>query len=708
MVKTVFIKHLTVFFLIIALVQFTRAQELILPENIGSKVNSRYDEINPILSKDGKTLYFSRKNHPQNRYGKYGSQDIWYSNLQPDSTWGEAKRLDNTINLHRYNTLLSISPDGRRFLISGLFTSDGEWYEPGLSIINKAGKSFAKPEPLFIPHLSAMNQGRMLHASINNRGNTIVLAFSKSYMSRKLDIYISEKLDNIWSVPKPIKSINTSRYSEESPVMNDSATAIYFTSNRRGRKNFDIYRSRRQLSDKSQWSEPELLKNINTSQFDGYLSFSANGKTVYYSSKPSKKQGLDIYKASVKDILPYVQVSGYVKNKKNGEKISSEEIPFTLLKSGDVYEPDPELQFNKDSSFYSLKVPFNTVVKLWADAEGFETSDSVVINTMRTRNYTSIKKDIFLSKVHSVTINGYLQDKNTLKPIAAQNDTFAIYFDNQILDSSVTNRDSIAFNKTLKSGKKHSFSFKSKSYLTKPVVIDFSNVEKDTAISISLVGLKSISLKKYSDKNLITITGKVTSAKTGEKIDTLFKIAFAAEGIVDIPVYVDTLNKSYKAILHKDYKYEYEISAHGYFPDDDSLSLDSIVKNGKYELDLELIPVEEGQSIRLKHIYFELGKSILKPESYPELERVIEFLNENPGVSIELDGHSDNVGDYIKNAQLSIARARTCMQYLMSRGAPCERVSYNGFGSDKPIADNNTAAGRAKNRRVEVVIKEIK
>lgn len=75
------------------------------PEPLGSALNTEYNELNPIISPDGKTLYFGRVSHPSNNYGAKGSQDVWYSEDRGGS-WTIARRMPNSINKDQYNDLL--------------------------------------------------------------------------------------------------------------------------------------------------------------------------------------------------------------------------------------------------------------------------------------------------------------------------------------------------------------------------------------------------------------------------------------------------------------------------------------------------------------------------------------------------------------------------------------------------------------------------
>ena len=113
---------------------------------------------------------------------------------------------------------------------------------------------------------------------------------------------------------------------------------------------------------------------------------------------------------------------------------------------------------------------------------------------------------------------------------------------------------------------------------------------------------------------------------------------------------------------------------------------------------------EEAQIIKtaLANLEFESAKATIKSTSYPYLDGLAELLKKHPEWSVKLAGHTDNTGKAAKNLQLSKDRANAVKNYLVSKGADGANIEAEGFGSSKPIASNNTAAGKAKNRRVEV------
>ncbi len=103
------------------------------------------------------------------------------------------------------------------------------------------------------------------------------------------------------------------------------------------------------------------------------------------------------------------------------------------------------------------------------------------------------------------------------------------------------------------------------------------------------------------------------------------------------------------------------------------------------------------------YINFETGQSKIKDESKPVVNQIAEMLNRNPEIKISIEGHTDKNGTIKSNQTLSENRAKAVMEALVSKGISKNRMSSKGWGQTKPIADNETQEGKAKNRRVEIV-----
>ncbi len=127
-------------------------------------------------------------------------------------------------------------------------------------------------------------------------------------------------------------------------------------------------------------------------------------------------------------------------------------------------------------------------------------------------------------------------------------------------------------------------------------------------------------------------------------------------------------------------------------------------KLATYELEIKIDPPK---NFVLDNVYFDTGKSILKPGSYKTLNDLAEVLKIKSTMVIEIQGHTDNIGKEDENTLLSQKRAEEVKKYLVSKGIDAKRIDAKGYGPKIPIADNTTEEGRSKNRRTSLkVIKE--
>ena len=139
---------------------------------------------------------------------------------------------------------------------------------------------------------------------------------------------------------------------------------------------------------------------------------------------------------------------------------------------------------------------------------------------------------------------------------------------------------------------------------------------------------------------------------------------------------------------------------------------DNFALNGIHHLDepflkdIPLKPIEAGEIVILKNIFYETDSFTLKTESKYELDKIVNFLQYNLSIRIEISGHTDNIGTSDYNQALSENRAKSVVDYLTEKGILIQRLSYKGYGISQPIDTNETEAGRANNRRTELKIIE--
>lgn len=205
--------------------------------------------------------------------------------------------------------------------------------------------------------------------------------------------------------------------------------------------------------------------------------------------------------------------------------------------------------------------------------------------------------------------------------------------------------------------------------------------------------------------HLVTyVKGIVTDAKTHQPLE-------AAVEIIDLeknsPVYQDYSSAekgNFLATLTTGKNYGLNVSKNGYLFYSANFSLVGLKSNESYNLNIELSPIEVGNKVVLNNIFFDTNKFDLKPDSKAELQKLLEFLTQNPAIRIEISGHTDNVGNIQSNQKLSENRAKAVYNYLIAAGISAQRLVYKGYGETQPIVPNTSDENRAKNRRTEFKI----
>ncbi len=201
--------------------------------------------------------------------------------------------------------------------------------------------------------------------------------------------------------------------------------------------------------------------------------------------------------------------------------------------------------------------------------------------------------------------------------------------------------------------------------------------------------------------NGIRLFGRINNAKTGEAINATIEIT--GEEVKKVE---SSVNGYEVTLAPHPGGYSVKVEAAGFISIMEKLDVEDYAMK-TLEMNWQLQPVERGTTVNLKSVLFEQGKPNLLPESYPELDLVVAFLQSNPTVMIELSGHTDNRGVAADNVNLSKERVETVKSYLISKGIDGKRISGKGYGGAKPIASNDNAETRKLNRRVEFTIKKL-
>jgi OmpA-OmpF porin, OOP family len=219
-------------------------------------------------------------------------------------------------------------------------------------------------------------------------------------------------------------------------------------------------------------------------------------------------------------------------------------------------------------------------------------------------------------------------------------------------------------------------------------------------------------LEKEKPNPVVLVSGNVYNAKTNAPLTASLIYQTLPDGTEVGNGVSSPVDGSFKIVLPYDKNYSIRASADKFFAISENLNLDSLIKAGYKEIhkDLYLAPIEIGQVFRLNNVFFDFDKYNLRPESYVELDRVVKFLNEYPNIEIEMSAHTDSKGADDYNMTLSDNRARSVMEYILSKGIAASKIVSKGYGETKPVAANantdgtDNPEGRQLNRRVEFKI----
>ncbi len=204
-------------------------------------------------------------------------------------------------------------------------------------------------------------------------------------------------------------------------------------------------------------------------------------------------------------------------------------------------------------------------------------------------------------------------------------------------------------------------------------------------------------------ERVLFIKGNVKSELTAEPLKARIELKnIETKKISEIPM--DTLTGNYVAVAPFSSDYIMTVKKADHVYESKYISMVDSIFRIPAKVDMEMKPIELNKSYRINDIFFPFNSFELTPESKVVIDQLLDFLNENRTISIEVQGHTDNIGNDASNLKLSENRARSVYNYLIEQGISETRLTYKGFGKSMPIAANETEAGRAKNRRTVFVI----
>jgi len=309
-------------------------------EKLSSRINSaKYDETNPIVSKDGKTLYFTRVGHPGFKRTLYQdgielsgrmkvkdyesllqsvyeeiteesnhnpntspfNQDIWIAH-SIDGEFDVIEHPEHPVNNALPNSVCSLTPNPNEVIIVNEFYGDGSMYK-GFSLLKKdSDGTWHSPQPLHIYEMDGY--GSEVNLNMSSDGEIIIFSFDRKDSHGSNDLYVSFKIsEKKWSAPTNLGSDINTRYRETTPFLASDNKTLYFASNRPGGMGgSDIYVSRRVDQSWTRWTNPEVLGSPINSEYDDAQPF-LNEKSGYLYFSSVREGDSNIYRVREENVL---------------------------------------------------------------------------------------------------------------------------------------------------------------------------------------------------------------------------------------------------------------------------------------------------------------------------------------------------------------------------------------------------------------------
>jgi outer membrane protein OmpA-like peptidoglycan-associated protein len=460
------------------------------------------------------------------------------------------------------------------------------------------------------------------------------------------DIFVTNlKPDGKWAVPVSLGTNINSKYDEPSVSISTDGKTLYFSSDRPGGfGGFDIYKS--QLDKNGKWGKPQNLGSMVNTEYDEDAPFiDFDSKTLYFSSRGLNGMGgYDIYK------------SIYDSTKKSWGEPQNMGYP--------VNSPDEDIYF-------------------------------VIAGDGKTGYFASAKGDGFGDK-----------------------DIYKIYFDEPKKDT--TRKDTIAktppaikdTTKTLPppvtNNNPKTDTVKTKEVAPIPVAEPVAKKEKikQEEVEKPAPTPKAVPIKKEVILYPTIISGSIYDQKTNAPLSCKLTVndlkgnVISEVDVANDGTFSTTINTKVPT------KYLITVNKEGYIYANININIPANAKVQKtLNRDIALKKVAVGQVFILRNIYFDFDKANIKKESFPYLDNLTKWLKTHPEVSLEIGGHTDNLGLEDYNKILSQRRVDAIMRYLTAKGIRPERLTAIGYGEERPLASNDDEAeGREINRRTEFKI----
>ncbi|MEZ4936282.1 MAG: OmpA family protein [Crocinitomicaceae bacterium] len=460
------------------------------------------------------------------------------------------------------------------------------------------------------------------------------------------DIYTTSLVDGVWQTAKSAKGAINSNADDVSNNLYFDGTKMLFHRNEGGK--FDIYESTLMGAN---WTNPTKLHgNISSKNYDEkYGAYGADDVKLFFARNTEGGNGYNILYTGLKDAV------------RGDYGVAAPASPYFNSKfdDGPIYQA-----INGDVMYICSK--------------GHESIGGY---------------DIYVSVYES---GKWTKPENMGYPINTPYDDyfFAITANNKyayIASNREGGKGGFDIYKVTFWGPEKEFAIETEDYLLASLAYPISDNQIEASVEVN-----KVSMTVFKGKTIDHLTRKAVEAeleivdnKTGSVIKTFKSNSASGKFLIS---------------LEAGKNYGIAVKADGYLFHSENFDIPEGSAYTLVDKTIELKNIKVGSIIALRNIFFDTGKSTLRPESNAELDRLVKLMKDVSNLKIEIGGHTDNQGSASMNQKLSEDRAKAVMSYLTSKGIAASRMTAVGYGLNKPIASNANEAGRQQNRRTEIKI----
>ncbi|HET8861365.1 MAG TPA: OmpA family protein [Marivirga sp.] len=657
------------------------------PKTIVSEISTeKYIEYAPSISANGRKLIYESNED--------GSWKLYLTRFE-NNKWTEQISLDSINNYGDSIDVISgpnFSYDGNRIYFHASF-DDGIGSED-IYYSERIGDTWSKPKNMG-PEINTRSFDGF--PTITTDGKTLYFARNSKNSPEGInefcyEIYASQKTDSGWTEPTVLPYPVNLGCEKAPKIMADNRTLIFASIREQGIGGFDLYQT--QLNADGDWTAPIPLEYVNTTDNDLFSCISASGDLMYFSKNE------DIYSVVIPEEFRQFQnvtIQGVVRDADSKEGLSAS------LRVTDANTSEEISSFNNNPTdgYYSIVLSAGRAYNIEVRKDDF--SSALHYYDLRgIESYQEYQLDIDLFTTAHLNVNIY--DIELYDPLKA-----TITIKNSVgrtIDVVQSDGENWKTKVDLPIGEAYTIDVESENFKSKSFSIDLTGLilyrvyEQDIELVPEKVGVP-INVRDLLSDGSVSSSQLIIRNKTRNE-----EIVISGNQTINLRV-----GDRYLVEASSDRGYAFNSTEIGISNEGKLQTINEEtgeIQENSEGVELKLQPLSKDANLTLKDIYFESNSSSLFESSFEELDRVIKLMKSYPSMKIEIAAHTDDVGNAAYNVRLSKERANSVISYLTSNSINGDRLISKGYGESQPVAANDSEENRAKNRRVELKILDIK